>query len=286
MDHSQDKSKEKNEIIIIGNNNIIKSENENDSNVKIKSEHSGSTKKTWQRTGWKGESEVKKKLAIKSYRQRKNLCLLCGKLPHYGPCEENYIKSDMRSKEEIERDRRIIVTPKARFPTITDTMINEKAKEEFLKITKNPLLKMSKTEPVPFVKKYIIIDIRSCNNHRLDFSYIKFMSKRYPTINIFLLGNIKESFIAKDLLIFKKLLNLKTVPNLVNQYIVNLLHGCERFFGFPSDYALYCILNDIKCTIFLNNEDDYTLPCDIIKLDKEQNVDIELVKSNVLTWRI
>lgn len=49
-----------------------------------------------------------KKIVIQRHRRNKNLCILCGKDPHDGECEESYIKADMRDitiKKEVEKNK-------------------------------------------------------------------------------------------------------------------------------------------------------------------------------------
>jgi hypothetical protein len=43
---------------------------------------------------------------------------------------------------------------------------------------------------------------------------------------------------------------------------------------------------NIKCTTFFDNTEKYDLPCEIVNIPSNDDVTLETIKTNVLSWRI
>jgi hypothetical protein len=238
-------------------------------------------------------SDQVKKRTIISYRLKKNLCPRCGVDPSdlckSETCQENYKIVDNRVDNKKDIDPRTIITPKKRELSILDNMQVNILNKEYIKYADDNFLKL-----IPIVKSnqicsknYIIIDINPSEfNQRIDFSYINYMVRKHIGFVVFLLGNPVKIFSYSDILKFRKLLRVCPIRNVLDQNIINHICGCKRFFGFPSKYLAYCMLHSIPATIFFKNEENFDLHCNIVNLEKNQNVDIEIVKRNILSWRI
>ena len=238
-------------------------------------------------------SKQVKKRTIVSYREKKNLCCRCGKdiidICKNNQCQENYEKVDNRLEEKKDLDPRTIITPKKKETSIINDIQTEVLNRQYLKNVDDSFLKLTgqiKSNQI-CVRDYIIIDINPSEfNQKIDFSYINYMVKKYPSTIVYLLGHPMKIFSYTDILKLKKLLRVCPIRNVLEQNIINHVCGCKRFFGFPSKYSTYCMLHKIPLTIFFKNEENFDLPCNIVDLEKNQNVDIEIVKRNILSWRI
>jgi hypothetical protein len=234
------------------------------------------------------KEEVRRKTVV-SYREKKNLCLRCGNditdLCNQTSCEENYDIADRRQNKE--EDPRTIITPKKKEPSILDSMQLNILNKEYLKYSNDEFLKIEPTNIMVAVRNFIIIDINHSEfNQRIDFSYVNFMIRKHCNYIIYLLGDPIKIFPYSDILKLRKMVGVCLIRNVLDQNIVNHICGCKRFFGFPSRYSTYCMLHKIPVTIFFKNDEGFELPCNTVNLDKNQNVDIELIKKNIVSWRI
>jgi len=237
--------------------------------------------------------ENAKRKTLYSFRLKKDLCPRCGMdftpLCREQKCEENYETSDRRNIEKKEEDPRTIITPKKKETSILDLMEVDVLNKEYLKNVDDDFLKLVSTvSPTSICSRpYIIIDINPSEfDQRIEFSYINFMVKKYTGYVIFLLGDPLKIFSYSDILKLRKMIRLCPIRNLLDQNLINHICGCKRFFGFPSKYSTYCLLRSIPLTLFFKNSEGYQLNCSMVSIDQDQNVDIELVKRNVISWRV
>lgn len=227
---------------------------------------------------------------IMSYRERKGLCIRCGKDKNEdcenNSCTEDYTQSDLRNETEKENDPRTIVTPKHKQTTILDTITNESVKDEFLSSNKDEFFRLQSTETIALQRPFIVIDICPSDfDQRLEFEYIEFMSRKHKDKIIIVLGNFEDHYNFVEVSKIKKLMNVISLRNMIPQNIVNHLSSCEKFFGFPSKYLTYCMMYEINSTTFYQNDEGYELPCDIVDLQMDKNVNLDILKTNVLSWR-
>jgi len=226
------------------------------------------------------------KKTIQSYRDRKNLCLICGKDKHDNDCEETYEHADMRSDDERNADPRTVITPKKKDISILDEMTNKVINKAYLERSSDEFMKLRPSLDIAAPRPFIVIDINVSDcGQKFDVSFLEYMNHKHNFI-IFLLGDPSTIYSFSELERIKKLIGMCPIRNLLDQNIVNHLHGCKRFFGFPSQYSTYCIVHSIPLTVFFKNEENFTLPCNIVEVETDKNVDIELVKRNVLSWRV
>lgn len=225
---------------------------------------------------------------ILSYRKRKELCAYCGKCQHTGQCEEDYTASDLRSDEEKREDPRTVVTPKSKESTVLEEMETEVVNDDFLKRINDPFYQLDKTVDIHTTRPFIIIDITpSDTDQRMTFDYINYVARRHKNLIIYLVGNPSKVFTFFENRTLDGLYNVSLLRNTIDQNIVNHLHAAKRFFGFPSRYVTYCMTRNLECTTFLDNSnDEFDLPCDIVSIKDDENVTIEIVKRNVLSWRL
>lgn len=233
----------------------------------------------------KVKEEASKK-TIQSYRDRKNLCLVCGKDKHDSDCNPNYERADMRPTNEIESDPRTVITPKKKEISILEEMTNDVINRAFLERSSDEFMKLRPSVEIAAPRPFIVIDINlSDTGQKFDISFLEYMNHKHNYI-IFLLGDPSTVYSFIELEKIKKLIGMCPIRNLLDQNIINHLHGCKRFFGFPSRFSTYCIIHNIPMTVFFKNEEKFVLPCNIVEIDNNVNVDIEIVKRNVLSWRV
>lgn len=238
------------------------------------------------------EKQVEVTNAIKtviSYRDRKGLCIKCGKvdadIEH--TCVEDYTHADMRTEEEKEADDRTIRTPKEQKLTITEQEKQNHINKAMLEADINPMFKLTKSQDLTIQRDYIMIDLsKSATGQKFDVGYIEYMSHKYKNMIIFIIGDLENTYTFKELTIIKKIANVCPIVNLMRQNIVNYLHGCKRFFGFPSDYITYCMIHKLPATVFFDNESNYDLPCNIVDIKNNYDVDRVVVSQNVLAWKM
>jgi hypothetical protein len=224
-----------------------------------------------------------------SYRGRKSLCLSCGKVDQgiEHECVEDYEQADMRSEEEKDEDPRTIHTPKEQKQTISEQEKVAAINEEFLKNTLNPMFELSKTQALTIQRDYIMLDLtKSPTGQKFDVGYIEYMSHKYKNMIIFIIGDIEKIYTYKELIMIKKIANVCPIVNLMKQNIINYLHGCKHLFSFPSDYITYCMVHDINATVFFDNSSKYTLPCGIVDIPTNMDVDRVVVAKNAVAWRV
>jgi len=225
---------------------------------------------------------------IKSYRDRKDLCINCGKEKHDGECEESYEKSDMRDDEEKEVDPRTVITPKLKDRSLFDQLRTEEVNKIFLQNSDDPFFQLKKTYDIRTARPFILIDLTPLKTgQKIEASYIQYMVSRYKTHIIFAIGDLAEIYTFRDAEKLRKTLSFCPIRNIADQNIVDHLCQCTRFFGFPTRYLTYCMLHGIKCTAFLPEALDVeSLPCDMVVLGPGKNVSLDTVKRNVVSWRL
>lgn len=225
----------------------------------------------------------RKKNSIRTYRKKKNLCVLCGMedlLNH--TCNENYVKSDMRNSG----NETIVKTPKRKKSYIKDIIKTEKVNKEYIETSTDPLNRMVPTEDLSFNRKHVVIDVsKSETNQLIEYSYLEFMIKRYPSFLFFLIGNPSSVFTLYEMTQLKKFINVQIIENLLDINIINHMSKASRVFGFSTRYLVYCLCHIIPCTIFLDSPEDH-IPCNMVKIDPTENVTIDVVKRDILSWRI
>jgi len=224
-----------------------------------------------------------------SYRDRKGLCIKCGKVDAgvEHTCVEDYTHADMRTEEEKESDDRTIKTPKEQKLTITEQDKQNHINKAILDADLNPMFKLGKSQDLTIQRDYIMIDLsKSATGQKFDVGYIEYMSHKYKNMIIFIIGDLDNTYTFKELTIIKKIANVCPIVNLMRQNIVNYLHGCKRFFGFPSDYITYCMIHNLPATVFFDNSQNFDLPCNIVDIKNNYDVDRVIVAQNVLAWKM
>jgi hypothetical protein len=226
---------------------------------------------------------------ILSYRKRKGLCAYCGKNPHEDDCNEDYTETDLRNDEEKTVEPRTVKTPKKKEPTVLEKLETDEMNKRFLEGQKDPFYKIDKTVDIHTQRPFIMIDITPSDNGQLiTFEYVNYIARKYKNKIVFLLGDPTKVWTFTQNRTLEGLHNVSLLRNTIDQNIVNHLHVAKRFFGFPSRYVTYCMTRELPTTTFLNNEEgefDF-LSCDIVSIKDNENVTIETVKRNVVTWRL
>lgn len=235
------------------------------------------------------EVNANKVKTIVSYRQRKNLCLLCGTVDigvdH--ECVEDYSEADRRSYELKKEDPRTVITPKEKIQTIEEKQAVQSINYEFINNHPDDYFRLTKTEDIQSLRKFIIIDInKSETGQKFSVDYLKFMSSKHKNYIIYVIGNIDELYSFKEANDLKKLSNFCPIKNVLDQNIVNHIHGCVRYFGFPSKNVTYCMCYNIPCTTFFDNSEELELPCNIVNVKSDEDITLDHVKLNVLTWKL
>jgi hypothetical protein len=225
---------------------------------------------------------------ILSYRKRKGLCAYCGTDNHNGDCEEDYTASDLRSDEEKENDPRTIITPKEQNSTVLEDIETDEINTDFINSIDDPFYKMEETVKIHTQRPYFMIDItQSDNDQKITFEYINYIARKYNTMIIFLIGDPSAVFTFVENRQLEGLRNVSLMTNTLDQNIVNYMYSAKRFFGFPSRYITYCMCYGLKCTTFMDDtKEEFDVPCDIVTLKEDENVTIETIKRNVLSWRL
>ena len=240
----------------------------------------------------------KRKKTIEAYRRKKNLCIRCGKDfnndrlegcdCHNYECEKNYEKSDMRPTEEKKEDPRTIETPREKLTTIQDEMVRENINKKFIKSSLNPFMHLEPTDNVKVLKgrPFILIDFHpSSNNQIITFEYLDYMRQKYKNYRICIIGDVTQIFTAIQVSNMKKFPNVYSLDNLMDQNIVDHLCACSRFFGFPSDYLTYCMTRGVNCTTFVKVA-GLDIPCTIVSVDPNENVDLAIVARNTASYKL
>ena len=240
----------------------------------------------------------RRKETIITYRKKKNLCIVCGKAfnndrleggdCHNYDCEPNYEKSDMRTDEEKEKDPRIVETPREKTTTIQEEIARDRINKTFIQSSPNPLMHLEPTDNVKVLKlrQFIMIDLRPSNNGQLiTFEYLEFMHRKFKKYFIYTIGDASQVYTALEIMNLKKFANVYSLDNMMDQNIVDHLHACIRFFGFPSEYLTYCMTRGIKCTTFVKNT-NMDIPCTMISVDDTENVDLSIVSRNTAACRL
>ena len=105
--------------------------------------------------------EQAKLTTIKSYREKKDLCLRCGKIPTDAcgdeNCKECYDKSDMRTEEEKEKDPRTIITPQKKEVSLIDQLKTEELNKQYMSVSDEPFFEIKKTQDIVCMRPYIMI---------------------------------------------------------------------------------------------------------------------------------
>ena len=225
---------------------------------------------------------------ILSYRKRKELCAYCGKNPHEGDCEEDYTETDLRSDQEKLDDPRTVVTPKMKEGTVLEKIETEEANGNFISSHSNPFYQLDKNVDIHTNRSFFMVDITpSIEGQRITFEYINYISRRHKNMILFLIGDPSKVFTFPENRALEGLHNISLLRNMMDQNIVNHLHASKRLFGFPSKYITYCMTRNLECTTFLDDSSgDFDVPCDIVSIKNDENVTLETVKRNVLSWRI
>jgi len=226
---------------------------------------------------------------IISYRRRKQLCIRCGSVDvnvdH--KCEEDYTEADRRSEEEKKADPRTVITPKEKMPTIEEKQQIDEVNKAFTKKHPDEFFRMQKTAEIQSQRKFILIDLnRSVNGQKFSVDYIKFLTSKHKNMIIYAIGDIDSIYSYKESQDLGKIANFCSIRNILDQNIVNHLHGCQRFFGFPSKYMTYSMCYNIPCTAFFDNSDNYNVPCDIVDIKDGEDVNRQLVAINVTSWKV
>lgn len=225
---------------------------------------------------------------IKSYREKKGLCIFCGKNEHDSDCHPDYTESDMRSDEEKENDPRTVITPKIKVETVAEKIVTENFNDKFIENQTNRFYKLNKTADV-MARPFIIVDIsKSDKGQLITFDYVRFMAGKYKNMVIVLLGEPNKVFTFNELRSLEGLYNIMQLKNTLDQNVVNYLNCCKRMFGYPSKYITYCMTRNIPCTTFVNNNNGMfnDIPCDIVSLNDDESVTRETVMRNVVSWRL
>lgn len=184
----------------------------------------------------------KQKNSIINYRKKKILCLRCGKENHNGCCEENYEKVDNRTEEEIKERPATISAPKFKPVTILEEINNLNSKE--VKI------QLKKTQDIKLQREFIILSILPSNEGNIiEFSCLQYLSRKYKDMIVCIIGDLDKSFTYSDMTKIKKLTNIKSIKNDI-QDIVNYLWNCKILLSFENDYTDYCQKNLISVYIF------------------------------------
>jgi hypothetical protein len=224
---------------------------------------------------------------IKSYREKKGLCEKCGQDAHDGECSEDFSKSDTRSDDEKKEDPRIVKTPRKKEPTIVEEITTEEFNKEYVELNEDDFFRLNPTEKIATLRPYIIVDIRhSDNGQKMDVGYLKFMTSKYKNMIVYMIGDPEKEFTCLDNNSLKKITNLARIKNITDQNLVNYMHGCCRYFGFPTKQITYCMTRKIPCTVFFDNTEGFDLPCAVVQLSDDENISLDIVKRNVLSWRI
>lgn len=224
-----------------------------------------------------------------SYRRRKKLCVKCGAADAdtEHDCDEDYTEADRRSEDEKKADPRTVITPKEKMPTIEEQNVTEQVNNEFRDKYPDPFFRMDKTEDVEAQRKFILIDInRSVSGQKFSVDYLQFMTSKHKNMIVYIIGQIDSVYSFKESDELKKISNLCPIKNILDQNIVNHLHCCERFFGFPSKYITYSMCYNIPCTVFFDNSEKYDIPCNVVDVKNDQDVTRDIVSINTLSWKI
>jgi len=229
---------------------------------------------------------------VLNYRFKKDLCKRCGRTPTDDclkeVCIENYDKSDNREIESQIDDPRTIITPRKKDISILDVVMSDISNKEIIENTNDSFLKLVGKMNPNYLMPYIIVDISVRGNNKIDYSFIEFLNKKYKFI-ICLLGDITKFFTIKQCGDVKKLPGVIEIKNLLDQNIVDHLTYCKHYFGFTSKYSEYCITRKIPITLFVIDDiKNYKLNGHntIIKINENDNVDINTIKRNISSWRI
>jgi len=224
---------------------------------------------------------------IKSYREKKDLCLFCGTDKHTEDCTPDYSATDLRTDEEKKSDPRTVRTPKDKQDTITRTLFDDEVNKQFIESTDNNFLKLEANQEVQSLRPYIILDLtRSDNGQIIGFDFLQFMARKHNSYIIFLLGDPALIYTAMEMVLFKKLVNICCITNMMDQNIANYLTSCVRFFGYPSDYATYCMMRGINSTVYMDNEPNFDLPCTIVDVKNDENITVKMASRDISCWKV
>jgi len=224
---------------------------------------------------------------VKSYRRKKNLCEDCGKFEEGEEhlCVPCYDKSDMRDPVDKAKEPKIVKTPKKKPETIKQEILVDEINAEFIRTSKDPFIRINKTADFHASRPHIIIDLnRSENNQKVDFSYLNYMARKYDKHIIYTIGDLDALYVVHDKQKMTKLMNVRNIGDINDQMIVNMIFTCDRLYGFPSRYVAYCMSRDLPCTTFMEKQEN--LPCDIVQINAKKDLDIEVVKQNILASKL
>jgi hypothetical protein len=227
---------------------------------------------------------------ILSYRRKKSLCVECGKVDEEADhdCITDFTASDMRTEKEKKKDPRIVETPKGKPETIHGNNKQDGVIEEFNSLKKDDFFLMPPTARIQSHRPFIILHLeKSDEDQMIEFSYLEFLARKHKSLIVYILGDLSEHYTYHQMSEIKELLNVMPVSNVTDQNIVNILHSCERFFGFPSRYITYCLCHKLECTVFFDNSvDEFDLACNIVSIPDNENVTSEIVKLHTQSWSL
>lgn len=231
---------------------------------------------------------IQKKNAIVRHRKNKNLCIKCGKDPHDGDCEENYIKADTRDiqvKEKIVSDKSIetIISYRKRKnlcvkcgknPHAGDcqedySKTDNRSKEEIQerpavistksepqptileKITNNDIVTLVPSRKIILLRPFIIIDLAPSRLDKIiEWNAIKQISKKYQNCITFIYGNVFKQYSYSDYSNLKKTPNIQMLSLPSEQEYINYIASSNALFGYPSKYLNYSMSLKIDTAIF------------------------------------
>jgi hypothetical protein len=204
------------------------------------------------------EAKIKqrKSMAI-TYRQKKNICVRCGKNLHEGACIELYDKSDYRNpKDKILKSN---LTPDEltisdNSLTFNDT-INTKDVLSFKTKDFGVTVESSVVE-LKIKRPFILIDITpSPTGERFNADFINFYAKQYKNHIVLLTGNISFYDGFFKTVGVNQEVNVSTALLHANKNdITSHINECDLFISFNFEYSEYCSDNEINCIYFRSSK--------------------------------
>lgn len=184
---------------------------------------------------------------IISYRKRKNLCIRCGlELHPDSPCEENYEKSDKRQQDDKDKRPAIVETPKIKEDSLLDILSKNKNIEE---------KDLSNINKIKLQRSHITININfSPKGHRVEFSFLNYISRKYQNHIICCIGSFSKLFIVSELIKLRKLPNIIDISGNTPNMILSYIYGSTYFFSYECDYTSISVNLGVPTCMFKDTE--------------------------------
>lgn len=185
----------------------------------------------------KETDEEKRIKTIRFYREKKNLCVKCGKDKNSCGSEEacssiqpNYEKSDMREPTTIQEDPRKVSYEK---------VIIEKPKV------------VETTQKLNYLRNFIVVNLnKSASGFGFEMEYLTYFFRKYKDYIIVTMGNWENIFTYYQASRISRMANVIPMKSEHRQNVINHLSSCSYFFSFENEWTQYCKDNNIPVLIF------------------------------------